>query len=56
MEKQLEKAKKYEGVKTTKIAKLKFLQNDATTYSLNNKLLEKTKTLLGLKGYITNLN
>lgn len=56
MEKQLEKAKKYEGVKTTKIAKLKFLQNDATTYSLNNKLLEKTKLLLGLKGYITNLN
>ncbi len=56
MEKQLEKAKKYEGVKTTKITKLKFLQNGATTYSLNNKLLEKTKTLLGLKGYITNLN
>ena len=56
MEKQLEKAKKYDGVKTTKITKLKFLQNTTTTYSLNHKLLERTKILLGLKGYITNLN
>lgn len=56
MEKGLEKAKKYEGKQTTKITKLKFLQNENTTYSINQDLLSKTKQLLGLKGYVTNLN
>jgi transposase len=56
MEKQLEKAKQYDGAKTTKITKLKFLKNNQTAYSLNSQLIEKTKKLLGLKGYVTNLN
>lgn len=56
MEKGLEKAKKYEGKKTTKITKLKFLKNESTTYTINQDLLSKTKQLLGLKGYVTNLD
>lgn len=55
MERALEKAKKFEGKQTTKNTKLKFLKNDTVIYSINEELLSKTKKLLGLKGYITNL-
>ena len=56
MHKQIEKAKNFEGVKTSKITKLKFLKNDKVTYSVNEDLVSKTKKLLGLKGYVTNLD
>ena len=56
LEKQIEKAKKYENITTTKNTKLKFLKNDLTTYSLNLELIEKNRKLLGLKGYVSNLN
>ena len=55
MENQIEKAKKYENTKTTKNTRLKFLKNDTVTYSLNQDLIDKTKILLGMKGYFTNL-
>jgi len=57
MEKQIEKAKKLlkknEGIK-----RAKFLMNrdkEKTEQILNTELIEKTKLLLGIKGYYTNL-
>lgn len=56
MEKQIEKAKKYENIKTGKITKLKFLKNDKTKYFVDKDLIDKNTKLLGLKGYSTNLH
>lgn len=56
MEKQIEKAKQYENTKTSKITKLKFLKNDKTKYFVDQDLIDKNAKLLGLKGYVTNLN
>jgi|GEM_PF-5231573 len=56
MEKQTTRAKKFEGRKTSKITKLKFLKNNTVIYSLNQELIDKTKSLLGLKGYFTKLS
>lgn len=55
MEKQIDKAKKLlkekDGLKRTK-----FIKNiDTAKQELNEKLIEKTKLLLGIKGYYTNL-
>ena len=55
MEKQIEKAKQYENIKTSKITKLKFLKNDKIKYFVDLELIEKNTKLLGLKGYNTNL-
>ena len=55
MEKQIEKAKQYENVKTSKISKLKFLKNDKVNYYINQELIDKNSKLLGIKGYFTNL-
>jgi len=38
------------------IKKVKFISNENNAYSLNKSLIEKTKLLLGMKGYYTNLN
>jgi transposase len=56
MEKQIKKAE--ELLKNPKEAKrTKFIKNvDKTTYEINNALIEKTKLLLGIKGYYTNLD
>ncbi len=54
-EKQIEKAKQYENVKTSKITKLKFLKNDKIKYFVDQDLIDKNTKLLGLKGYVTNL-
>lgn len=56
MEKQIEKAKQYENTKTRKITKLKYLKNDQTRYFVDQELIEKNTKMLGLKGYVTNLN
>lgn len=56
MEKQVERAKKYEGTVTGKITKLKFLKNDKTKYIVDQDLIDKNTKLLGLKGYTTNLD
>lgn len=55
MEKQIERAKQYENIKTSKITKLKFLKNDKTKYFVDQELIDKNTKLLGLKGYVTNL-
>lgn len=55
MEKQIEKAKQYENMRTSKITKLKFLKNDKIKYFVDQELIDKNTKLLGLKGYVTNL-
>lgn len=55
MEKQIERARQYENIKTSKITKLKFLKNDKTKYFVDQELIDKNTKLLGLKGYVTNL-
>lgn len=56
MEKQIKKAE--ELLKNSKEAKrAKFLKSgNKTTYEINDALIEKTKLLLGIKGYYTNLD
>jgi transposase len=54
MDKQIEKAKLVIE-KPSKGKKLKFTQTKDTKISLNEALIEKTKKLLGIKGYYTNL-
>jgi transposase len=54
MEKQIEKAEQL--LKTpSKIKKIKFLKSEEQKLVVNKSLIEKTKTLLGVKGYYTNL-
>lgn len=55
MEKQVEKAKKLLGSQTEKITNVKYLKNEKTRRYLNQELVDKNTKLLGLKGYITNL-
>ena len=56
MEKQIEKAK--ELLRNSQAVKrAKFLKNrDKNRYELNKELIDKTKLLLGIKGYYTNLD
>lgn len=54
MNKQIEKAKKIIA-NPSKSKKLKFTQTNGQKIELNEKLIEKTKKLLGIKGYYTNL-
>ena len=57
MENQLIKARRYEGKPDAFSRKMKFLKNlDKTKMVINEELLEKTKMLLGIKGYYTNLD
>lgn len=56
MEEQLLKAKKYEGKADTLPRKVKFLKTLTKTKTvINEDLIEKTKLLLGIKGYYTDL-
>lgn len=54
MNKQIEKAKQVIK-QPSKSKKLKFTQTSQNKLELNEKLIEKTKKLLGIKGYYTNL-
>ena len=57
MENKLIKARRYEGKPDAFSRKMKFLKNlDKTKMVINEELLEKTKMLLGIKGYYTNLD
>jgi len=57
MEGQLTKARIYEGKSDKLIRKVKFLKSlNKTKTAINEELIEKTKLLLGIKGYYTNLN
>lgn len=55
MKKQIDKAKQVIG-QPTKSRKLKFTQSKGEQILLNDALIEKTKKLLGIKGYYTNLD
>jgi transposase len=55
MNKQIEKAKQVIE-QPTKSKKLKFTQSKGEQIILNDALIEKTKKLLGIKGYYTNLD
>lgn len=55
MEKQIEKAKLIID-NPSKNKKLKFLKSCEKKLELNEKLIDKTKILLGIKGYYTNLD
>jgi Transposase DDE domain len=54
MEKQIEKAK-YIINNPSKNKKLKFTKSNGHNIELNQKLIDKTQKLLGIKGYYTNL-
>ena len=54
MNKQIEKAKQV-VVKPSKSKKLKFTKTNNHQLEINEVLVEKTKKLLGIKGYYTNL-
>lgn len=54
MEKQIEKAK-YVVTNPSKSKKLKFTTSKNQKWELNDKLIEKTTKLLGIKGYYTDL-
>ena len=54
MEKQIEKAK-YIIDNPSKNKKLKFTKANGQNIELNQKLIDKTKKILGIKGYYTNL-
>lgn len=55
MEKQIRKAE-FALQDPSKIKRLKFVKNiGGTRYQLNTELINKTKSLLGIKGYCTNL-
>ncbi|HPX34531.1 MAG TPA: hypothetical protein PK345_05630 [Bacteroidales bacterium] len=54
MEKQIEKAK-YTIANPSKNKKLKFTISNRQVLGLNDKLIDKTRKLLGIKGYFTNL-
>jgi transposase len=54
MNKQIERAKRVIE-KPSKNKKLKFVQTNNQKIELNEKLIDKTKKLLGIKGYYTNL-
>jgi len=56
IEEQLAKAKKHERKSDRSFRKVKFLKStDKTKAVINKALIEKTKLLLGIKGYYTNL-
>jgi transposase len=55
MNKQIEKAKQVIE-QPSKSKKLKFTQSKGEQIMLNDALIEKTRKLLGIKGYYTNLN
>lgn len=54
MEKQIEKAK-YIVENPSKNKKLKFTKSNGQNLELNQKLIDKTRKLLGIKGYYTNM-
>ena len=55
MEKQIIKAEKLLK-NPSSVKRGKFICSEGVTYSLNSSLIEKTKLLLGIKGYYTNLS
>jgi len=54
MEKQIEKARQLLG-QPSKTSKVKFLKTEDARITLNEDLIDKTKKLLGIKGYYTDI-
>lgn len=54
MERQIDKAKSLIG-QPSKTSKIKFLKTEEAKTTLNEELIEKTKKLLGIKGYYTDI-
>lgn len=55
LDKHVTRAKAQAGTETTKLKKLKYLQNTTSTYSVDEELIIKNTKLLGVKGYTTDL-
>lgn len=55
LDKQIQKAKLNLDSQTEKISNIKYLKNDKVSRYLNQELIDKNTKLLGLKGYVTNL-
>lgn len=55
LDKQVMRAKAQSGTETTKLKKMKYLQNTTSTYSVDEDLIIKNTKLLGVKGYTTDL-
>ena len=56
LEKQVNKARMKMNTETEKITNIKYLKNDKAKQYLNQELINKNTKLLGLKGYVTNLD
>lgn len=56
LEKQVMKARAQSGKETTKIKKLKYLKNTESTFLVDEDLIIKNTKLLGVKGYVTDLD
>jgi transposase len=56
LDKQIKKATLHLHAQTEKISNIKYLKNDKVARYLNQDLIDKNSKLLGLKGYVTNLN
>ena len=56
LDKQVEKATLHLNTQTEKISNIKYLKNDTVNRYLNQELIDKNTKLLGLKGYVTNLD
>jgi transposase len=54
MQKQIDKAKQV-LTQPSKAKKIKYLKSDNSRITLNEKLIEKSRKLLGIKGYYTNI-
>lgn len=56
LEKQVLKARAQSGKETTKLKKLKYLKNTESTFLVDEDLIAKNTKLLGIKGYVTDLD
>lgn len=56
LEKQIQRARAESGRETTKLKKLKYLKNTESTFIVDEALITKNTKLLGIKGYVTDLD
>lgn len=56
LEKQVTRARAQSGKDTTKLKKLKYLKNTESTFLVDEDLIVKNTKLLGIKGFVTDLN
>lgn len=56
LEKQVMRARSHLGKNTTKLKKLKYLKNTESAFLIDEDLIRKNTKLLGIKGYVTDLD